>query len=422
MKKTLSIAFGLVLVLGLAGCELNEGTTSQTYYDKLRQECEQKNSKNCCLASVERMEEIGAHKVSADGVCDYGYKKGTMMCIDSFAWCEKASINDTSKFSFYQNLRDKCKETRTDENQLSCCLDSVKAMEVVGATKLFPGGKYEESGEYNCGEGLERMALRCPGSYAWCQTLNNPEGEDFVPVPIDAPRIEPNHPEIPGPGFDDDGNGPICTADAKQCPDGTYVGRTGPNCEFAKCPGEPTKPDFVPTEFNQIQLPDNVITEKECAASGGEVWNTLGETSYTGELIGRVDGLKCPCACLVRNEGADKIWIEKNGNREEFAGNLDDIQTFDDCAKAGFAIKKDGESEICTVGEPHMTGGKYKTFYNNPMEAGKTCEDYTYSTCPGSCVAKCTASECQDMGDGTTICTSDCDGPNSCIKKNPAKF
>jgi hypothetical protein len=28
-----------------------------------------------------------------------------------------------------------------------------------------------------------------------------------------------------------------CTEDAKLCPDGSYVGRTGPKCEF-KCPGE----------------------------------------------------------------------------------------------------------------------------------------------------------------------------------------
>ncbi|MBC7836206.1 hypothetical protein H7X87_00295 [Acetobacteraceae bacterium] len=28
----------------------------------------------------------------------------------------------------------------------------------------------------------------------------------------------------------------VCTADAQQCPDGSYVGRTGPNCEFASCP------------------------------------------------------------------------------------------------------------------------------------------------------------------------------------------
>ncbi|MFA6463830.1 MAG: hypothetical protein WCV55_02395 [Candidatus Paceibacterota bacterium] len=30
--------------------------------------------------------------------------------------------------------------------------------------------------------------------------------------------------------------GVICTMEAKQCPDGSYVGRTGPNCEFALCP------------------------------------------------------------------------------------------------------------------------------------------------------------------------------------------
>ena len=27
-----------------------------------------------------------------------------------------------------------------------------------------------------------------------------------------------------------------CTQDAKLCPDGSYVGRVGPNCEFAACP------------------------------------------------------------------------------------------------------------------------------------------------------------------------------------------
>lgn len=31
-----------------------------------------------------------------------------------------------------------------------------------------------------------------------------------------------------------------CTLEAKICPDGTAVGRTGPNCEFAACPGDPT--------------------------------------------------------------------------------------------------------------------------------------------------------------------------------------
>lgn len=33
----------------------------------------------------------------------------------------------------------------------------------------------------------------------------------------------------------------FCTADAMQCPDGSYVGRTGPNCEFV-CPPAPEVP------------------------------------------------------------------------------------------------------------------------------------------------------------------------------------
>ena len=30
----------------------------------------------------------------------------------------------------------------------------------------------------------------------------------------------------------------MCTMDAKLCPDGSAVGRSGPNCEFAPCPDE----------------------------------------------------------------------------------------------------------------------------------------------------------------------------------------
>jgi len=30
--------------------------------------------------------------------------------------------------------------------------------------------------------------------------------------------------------------GVACTMEARLCPDGSYVGRVGPNCEFAPCP------------------------------------------------------------------------------------------------------------------------------------------------------------------------------------------
>lgn len=35
----------------------------------------------------------------------------------------------------------------------------------------------------------------------------------------------------------------MCTMDAKLCPDGSSVGRSGPNCEFAPCPDEETDGD-----------------------------------------------------------------------------------------------------------------------------------------------------------------------------------
>lgn len=34
----------------------------------------------------------------------------------------------------------------------------------------------------------------------------------------------------------------FCTLDAKMCPDGSYVGRVAPNCEFAACPATSTTP------------------------------------------------------------------------------------------------------------------------------------------------------------------------------------
>ena len=48
----------------------------------------------------------------------------------------------------------------------------------------------------------------------------------------------------------------MCTMEARQCPDGSYVGRTGPKCEFV-CP--PT-PDFVTTMTAEIAAKADVIT------------------------------------------------------------------------------------------------------------------------------------------------------------------
>jgi hypothetical protein len=47
--------------------------------------------------------------------------------------------------------------------------------------------------------------------------------------------VEYKNPNEPKPAF--------CTADAKLCPDGSYVGRIAPSCDFAPCP-ETGTPEF----------------------------------------------------------------------------------------------------------------------------------------------------------------------------------
>ena len=47
-------------------------------------------------------------------------------------------------------------------------------------------------------------------------------------------------------------NSVMCTADAKQCSDGSYVSRTGSHCEFANCPA--AKPS-APTPTQRMEVP-----------------------------------------------------------------------------------------------------------------------------------------------------------------------
>jgi hypothetical protein len=53
----------------------------------------------------------------------------------------------------------------------------------------------------------------------------------FLATTAEAPTEAPVIPEAPMPEEETT----MCTMDAMECPDGSYVGRTGPNCEFV-CP------------------------------------------------------------------------------------------------------------------------------------------------------------------------------------------
>lgn len=73
----------------------------------------------------------------------------------------------------------------------------------------------------------------------------------------------------------------VCTMDAKICPDGSAVGRTGPNCEFAACP--------------EI-TPESIIDE--------EIENSNIE-SYTACGCGCCSDMSPKAECLYHSKGDD---------------------------------------------------------------------------------------------------------------------
>lgn len=67
--------------------------------------------------------------------------------------------------------------------------------------------------------------------------------------------------------------GVVCTMEAKMCPDGSYVGRTGPHCEFSACPtstattttvSKDTKINTTITAFNFSITPTQVLEDSRC--------------------------------------------------------------------------------------------------------------------------------------------------------------
>lgn len=55
-------------------------------------------------------------------------------------------------------------------------------------------------------------------------------------------------------------NGQIaCTMEAKLCPNGSYVARSGPNCEFATCPNNETSTTSQSSEENPVLPEENIF-------------------------------------------------------------------------------------------------------------------------------------------------------------------
>lgn len=114
-----------------------------------------------------------------------------------------------------------------------------------------------------------------------------------------------------------DGNGnTVCTMDAMMCPDGTSVGRVGPNCEFAACPDSSNENVSAP---NSTAPTTNSGNTSAGATTGGTlkidrkvIWifteakpkNDIPQTSVTVDINSR----KIP---LGTYEGSCSISVDK---------------------------------------------------------------------------------------------------------------
>lgn len=62
------------------------------------------------------------------------------------------------------------------------------------------------------------------------------ETPDMCPPPNASKSASPSPTPTPTASPDQTPTGIFCTMEAKECPDGSFVGRQPPNCDFAPCP------------------------------------------------------------------------------------------------------------------------------------------------------------------------------------------
>lgn len=84
------------------------------------------------------------------------------------------------------------------------------------------------------------------------------EGSPIVPV---TPAEDTGESAPMGSAPTEDIEEPVaCTMDAMMCPDGSYVGRVAPNCEFAPCPSEDnTSSIMCPVESRNVDACISVV-------------------------------------------------------------------------------------------------------------------------------------------------------------------
>jgi hypothetical protein len=152
--------------------------------------------------------------------------------------------------------------------------------------------------------------------------------------------------------------GKVCPQMAKLCPDGSSVGMTGPNCEFAKCPGEEAASGAAP----------------KCGSCAGcakcpDKANAAKSSGKAKEI------LKAQAACPMAKTCPDgstvaRIRVEERTYSNEFNSGVSTVCVYEECpAHASSGTVCPAMAKICPDGSSV-----------GMVAAGGKCE---FAKCPG---------------------------------------
>lgn len=180
-----------------------------------------------------------------------------------------------------------------------------------------------------------------------------------------------------------------CTMEAKLCPDGSSVGRTGPKCEFAPCPNPPTpKPtkDFTftyPPYLFPVDINQNPLVLNYYDGSALPTPKASGNIVYTISVGNKkIDPDTTLDNAIKAETGLPIVPQGRKINLDGTAGKSFEIFT-DKTRLYAFAIKNDKlYSIILTFNNPETTSSiaDEKIVFNNILSSFKFVENQTINT------------------------------------------
>ncbi len=196
-----------------------------------------------------------------------------------------------------------------------------------------------------------------------------------------------------------------CTEEAKLCPDGSGVGRTGPNCEFAPCPGEgqgegcSSKIDCVPAECCHAT---SCVSKSQAPDCAGEMC-TMNCAPGTMDCGGGCECQNKQCVAILAGEGeiveepetslSNAHWLCEDGSWKESPEQCFENSCFQksDCQLMGV-------TGICG---PYMIAGPTKTLHKPPVFYPDRCGAEQCSVMNAMCVTpeqqpRMTGFDCED--------------------------